>query len=82
MAQLSSEPAAPGEWECMECGYVEEGTQARRPEECPECGAPGTAFEFFANEDDEWDSEDELDDEDGDGFFADDEDVDEEDDYE
>jgi hypothetical protein len=41
-----------GEWECMECGYVEEGVEARRPKKCPECGAPASALEFFSDEDD------------------------------
>jgi predicted nucleic acid-binding Zn-ribbon protein len=48
---------ASGEWECMECGYVEEGARARRPAKCPDCGAPGQALEFFPygdDEDDEW----------------------------
>ena len=56
--QLDNVPAATGEWECMECGYIEEGVQTRRPKECPECGAPGTAFEYFASDDDdEWGDE-------------------------
>ena len=41
-----------GEWECMECGYVEEGTEGRRPKKCPECDAPASALEFFSDEDD------------------------------
>lgn len=67
-----------GEWECMECGYIEEGASNRRPKKCPECGAPGTAFEFFEYEDEDWDDEDEFfDDEDLDDLdddFEDDED--------
>ena len=60
-----------GEWECMECGYVEEGAKARRPKKCPECGAPASALEFFSDEDDavigravgdEYDVEDDEDD--------------------
>lgn len=60
MVHFGDLPAATGEWECMECGYVEEGVQVRRPKECPECGAPSSAFEFFSYEDDDdaaWDSE-------------------------
>jgi transcriptional regulator NrdR family protein len=60
--RLGSVPAATGEWECMECGHVEEGVQAKRPRECSECGAPATAFEFFAYDDadeEEWESDDE-----------------------
>jgi len=45
-----------GEWECLECGYVEEGIRMRRPKECPECGAPADAFDFFF--DDEFNDED------------------------
>jgi hypothetical protein len=41
-----------GEWECMECGYVEEGTERRRPKKCPECDAPASALEFFSDEED------------------------------
>lgn len=81
MVQPEDVPAATGEWECMECGYVEEGTQTRRPKECPECGAPATAFEFFAldeDEDDDWDDEDDKEDDD-DILLDDDEDADEDD---
>jgi NMD protein affecting ribosome stability and mRNA decay len=31
------------EWECMECGYIEEGS--RPPARCPECGAPRHRFQ-------------------------------------
>jgi hypothetical protein len=41
-----------GEWECMECGYIEEGVDGRRPKRCPECDAPPSALEFFPDEDD------------------------------
>jgi hypothetical protein len=41
-----------GEWECMECGYIEEGVDGRRPKQCFECGAPSSALEFFPDEDD------------------------------
>jgi hypothetical protein len=41
-----------GEWECMECGYIEEGIKGRRPRRCPECDAPASALEFFPDEDD------------------------------
>ncbi len=57
-----------GEWECMDCGYIEEGSSNRRPKACPECNSSGEAFEFFEFEetddlddddlyDDEWDGE-------------------------
>jgi hypothetical protein len=63
--QLKGAPAVNGEWECMECGYIEEGTELRRPAKCPECNATSDQFEFFSydEEEEEWD-EDELDDED------------------
>ncbi len=56
-------PPETGEWECMECGYIEEGSEARRPKECPECGAPASALEFFRADDgdEERDDEDDLD---------------------
>jgi predicted nucleic acid-binding Zn-ribbon protein len=41
-----------GEWECMECGYIEEGIEGRRPKKCPECGASASALEFFPDGDD------------------------------
>jgi hypothetical protein len=41
-----------GEWECMECGYVEKGTEGRRPKKCPECDAPASALEFFSDDED------------------------------
>ena len=45
-----------GEWECNVCGYLHEGEEP--PVTCPECGAPGTQFEFYSYEDnDEWDDE-------------------------
>ncbi len=40
-----------GEWECTECGYIETGEE--RPARCPECGAPGEAFDFYEYEGDE-----------------------------
>lgn len=30
------------EWECTECGYIDEGS--RPPARCPECGAPRYRF--------------------------------------
>ncbi len=82
MAQFGNVSPATGEWECAECGYVEEGVQGRRPQECPECGAPGTAFEYFAYDEDgdEWETDDEPDEDDGDVDVF-DADEDEEDDY-
>lgn len=44
--------SAMGEWECMECGFIEEGTEAKRPKRCAECGAPASALEFFPYDDD------------------------------
>jgi hypothetical protein len=35
----------------MECGCVVEGALAQRPAQCPDCGAPGQALEFFSNAD-------------------------------
>jgi rubredoxin len=52
--------AMEGEWECMECGYVEEGASGRRPKKCPDCGAIASSFEFFEYEDEDWDDSDEL----------------------
>jgi hypothetical protein len=57
-------PKLTGEWECMECGYIEEGVRARRPEVCFECGAPENALEFFPYEmqdtpdEEDWDADD------------------------
>jgi len=82
MVQSGDVTPATGEWECVECGYVEEGVQGKKPKECPECGAPGTAFEFFAydeDDDDEWEIEDETDESDDTDSF--DVDADEDDDY-
>ena len=61
------EPAITGEWECMECGFIEKGVESRRPLHCHECGASARALEFFP--DDGWaegteDDYDDLDDED------------------
>ncbi len=55
------EPAITGEWECMECGYIEKGVEARRPPQCRECSASARALEFFP--DDGWAAgDDDLDD--------------------
>ena len=57
------EPAITGEWECMECGYIEKGVESRRPPQCRECSASARALEFFP--DDGWtEGDDDLDDED------------------
>ena len=63
----TQEPAITGEWECMECGFIEKGVEARRPPQCRECSASARALEFFP--DDGWaegaeDDFDALDDED------------------
>ncbi len=65
MIPLNKASAGAGEWECMECGSIEEGTKSRRPAKCPECGAPPSSLEFFSYEDeeDEWEG-DEVDDDD------------------
>ena len=58
MSQFRKAVVITGEWECMECGYTEEGTELRPPKKCPECDAPANALEFFAHEDDDdfdWD---------------------------
>jgi hypothetical protein len=62
MTPFEVQPEATGEWECMECGYIEDGTKSLRPAKCPECSAPASSLEFFALEDEEeWgDSEDEF----------------------
>lgn len=67
---LHTELAATGEWECMECGYIEEGVKTKRPKVCPDCGAPSQALEFFPygdDDEDDWDAasgglDDDLDD--------------------
>lgn len=68
MMTFGSVPKITGEWECMECGYIEEGVRVRRPAACFECGAPENALEFFPYEkrdkadEEDWDADD-LDDE-------------------
>ena len=64
MMTFDRTPKLTGEWECMECGYIEEGGRARRPAVCFECGAPEKALEFFPYEnndtsaDEDWDADD------------------------
>ena len=41
-----------GEWECMECGYIEVGVETQPPQACPDCRAPRQALEFFPYGDD------------------------------
>ena len=53
MLQSNQTPAATGEWECMECNHILEGTALQRPARCPECNAGPEAFEFFSYEDEE-----------------------------
>ena len=57
MATLDGTPIVTGEWECMECGYIEEGTESRRPKACPECDAPASSLEFFPYDEDEPDKD-------------------------
>jgi hypothetical protein len=70
MMPFDRTPKITGEWECMECGYIEEGVRARRPAVCFECGAPQSALEFFPYEkrdrsdEEDWDTDD-LDDDSG-----------------
>jgi hypothetical protein len=49
----------------MECGSIVKGLRSRRPEQCPECGAPAKALEFFPDDDEGWEDEpgDEFEDE-------------------
>lgn len=67
MTQIAQSTPPTGEWECTECGYIEEGVESRRPKQCPECEAPAAALEFFPYDDseDSWgrgdDDKDELD---------------------
>ena len=76
------------EWECSECGYIEEGS--RPPMHCPECGVSRSHFQrvdmledeegdelnfIDSADDDEEDEEDEDDldwDDEGDDLFDDD----------
>ncbi len=82
MVQSSKAPTVTGEWECSECGYTEEGIEARRPSKCPECDAPADALEFYTNEEDDWDESDEdLEDEDLELDEADEDIEDEDDDF-
>ena len=71
MAPVSHSPDTKGEWECLECGYIEEGVKEKRPAQCPECSAPSSSLEFFSadREDSELndlESSDEVDDSAGD----------------
>lgn len=75
------------EWECMECGYIEEGT--RPPMRCPECGSSRNHFQrldmleededealdLIDADDDEEEEDEDLDwDDEDDDLFDDDED--------
>jgi hypothetical protein len=83
MVQSDQTPAATGEWECMECNHILEGTAQQRPTRCPECNAGPEAFEFFSFEDEELEGDLEEEDEEADDYedeLDDFEDFDEEDD--
>ncbi len=80
MLQSNQTPAATGEWECMECSHILEGTVQQRPPRCPECNAGPEAFEFFSYEDDEWEGDAEEEEDDDDDEIDDFEDFDDEDD--
>jgi hypothetical protein len=61
MMLFDHDPEVSGEWECMECGYIEEGNEDQRPAKCPECNASASAFEFFSfEEEEEWEEEEDL----------------------
>lgn len=57
MSRVGEPQVLEGEWECMDCGYIEEGSSNRRPKACPECNSSGEVFEFF-----EYEEVDDLDD--------------------
>jgi len=73
--------SAQGEWECMECGYIEVGVETQPPQACPDCHAPLEALEFFPYEDDLCEGDlygDEQEDEPPEALYEDDGPVDEE----
>lgn len=74
------EQAQSGEWECMECGYIEEGVRTKRPKVCPDCGAPSQALEFFPYGDDDAGEWNEVSEDLEDGLLEDDVDFDEDED--
>ncbi len=76
---LDAELAATGEWECMECGYIEAGVKTKRPKVCPDCGAPSQALEFFPYEDEDEGDWTEASDDLEDDLLEDDVDLDDED---
>ncbi len=51
------------EWECMECGFLQEGKTP--PHKCPDCGSVETweKVEYV----DDWDDDDELEDDEDEG---------------
>jgi predicted nucleic acid-binding Zn-ribbon protein len=71
--------AATGEWECMECGYIEAGVKTKRLKVCPDCGAPSQALEFFPYGDDDEDDWDEASDNLEDALLEEDVDIDDDD---
>ena len=75
---LDAELAATGEWECMECGYIEQGVKTKHLKVCPDCGAPSQALEFFPFGDDadaDWGNASEDEASDDDPFDGEDEDL-------
>ena len=81
MSRAGEPQVLEGEWECMDCGYIEEGSSNRRPKACPECNSSGEGFEFFEYEEvDDLDDEDLYDDDD-DGWDDDDDEASTDDDW-
>ena len=65
MAMFDRTPKLTGEWECMECGYIEKWVQSSpRASSMLESGTPEKALEFFPYEnndtsaDEDWDADD------------------------
>ncbi len=75
MSRVAETQVLDGEWECMDCGYIEEGSSNRRPKVCPECNSSGEVFEFFEFEEVD-DLDEDLYDDDDDSWDGDDDDSD------